>query len=321
MCFTRTKSSRASTTSRRASPEILLGQFALFESEAKRLMEAQLALPAYEMVLKCSHTFNLLDAARHQRNGARRIHRPHPQSGARRRRELRSRERLGFSMAGMAANREARMMGRASLLVELQTEELPPKALKSLATAFASGIEAGLYARHFLTPDSRVSAFGTPRRLAVHITNVAVRSADQPFKQKLMPLAVARDAAKNWTQAFLKKLEGTGREHLARIPLGKNEGPDTLVVEHDGKADSIFLHGVTAGQPLHLALQAALDDTLAGLPIPKMMSYQLADGQTTVQFVRPATDWSRSTATPSCRSMRSGSPPALARSVIASCVG
>ncbi len=179
-------------------------------------------------------------------------------------------------------------MGRASLLVELQTEELPPKALKSLATAFASGIEAGLYARHFLAADTHVTAFGTPRRLAVHMTNVAVRSADQPFRQKLMPLAVARDAAKNWTQAFLKKLEGTGREHLARIPLGKNEGPDTLVVEHDGKADAIFLHGVTAGQPLHVALQAALDDTLAGLPIPKMMSYQLADGQTTVQFVRPA---------------------------------
>ncbi len=179
-------------------------------------------------------------------------------------------------------------MARASLLVELQTEELPPRALKSLATAFAAGIEAGLYARHFLTADSRVSAFGTPRRLAVHITHVAVRSADQPFKQKLMPLAVARDAARNWTQAFLKKLEGIGREHLARVPLGKNEGPDTLVVEHDGKADAIFLHGVNAGQPLHVALQVALDDTLAGLPIPKVMSYQLADGHTTVQFVRPA---------------------------------
>ena len=43
-------------------PAMLLGQFGLFELEAKRLMDAQLALPAYEMVLKCSHTFNLLDA-------------------------------------------------------------------------------------------------------------------------------------------------------------------------------------------------------------------------------------------------------------------
>ena len=105
-----------------------------------------------------------------------------------------SRERLGFPMAGTVANPARPRDGSASLLVELQTEELPPRALKSLATAFAAGIEAGLHAHHFLTADSRVSPFGTPRRLAVHITHVAVRSADQPFKQKLMPLAVARDA-------------------------------------------------------------------------------------------------------------------------------
>ena len=102
-----------------------------------------------------------------------------------------------------------------------------------------------------------------------------------------MPLAVARDAARNWTQAFLKKLEGLGRGHLAALPVGASEGPDSLVVENDGKAESIFLHSITAGQNLHEALQAALDETIAGLPIPKVMSYQLADGVTTVQFVRP----------------------------------
>ncbi|HQR55497.1 MAG TPA: glycine--tRNA ligase subunit beta [Burkholderiaceae bacterium] len=177
---------------------------------------------------------------------------------------------------------------RASLLVELHTEELPPRALRALSEAFATGIEAGLYSRHFLAPDSRVTAFGTPRRLAVHITEVARRSADQPFKQKLMPLAVARDAARNWTQAFLKKLEGLGRGHLAALPVGSSEGPDALIVENDGKAESIYLHSIAAGQNLHVALQAALDETLAGLPIPKVMSYQLADGVTTVQFVRPA---------------------------------
>lgn len=177
---------------------------------------------------------------------------------------------------------------RASLLVELQTEELPPRALKALSEAFATGIEAGLYSRQFLGPESRVTAFGSPRRLAVHITSVARRSADQPFRQKLMPLAVARDAARNWTQAFLKKLEGIGRGHLAALPVGTSEGSDSLVVEHDGKADAVFLHGITAGQKLHEALQATLDETIAGLPIPKVMSYQLADGATTVHFVRPA---------------------------------
>ena len=179
-------------------------------------------------------------------------------------------------------------MPTVSLLVELHTEELPPRALKSLSEAFATGIEANLYSRQFLTPESRVTAFGAPRRLAVHITSVKARSADQPFRQKLMPLAVARDAARNWTQAFLKKLEGLGRGHLAQVPIGSSGGADSLVVENDGKAEAIFLHGITAGQNLHVGLQAALDEMIAGLPIPKVMSYQLADGSTTVQFVRPA---------------------------------
>ena len=126
-------------------------------------------------------------------------------------------------------------MTTASLLVELHTEELPPRALKSLSEAFATGIEANLYSRQFLTPESRVTAFGAPRRLAVHITSVKARSADQPFRQKLMPLAVARDAARNWTQAFLKKLEGLGRGHLAQVPIGSSSGEDSLVVESDGK--------------------------------------------------------------------------------------
>ena len=104
---------------------------------------------------------------------------------------------------------------RQSLLVELNTEELPPKALKSLSESFASGIARGLRERHLLADDSVTTAFAAPRRLAVHITHVLPRSPDKPFKQKLMPLAVARDAASNWTHAFLKKLESIGRRHIA----------------------------------------------------------------------------------------------------------
>ena len=177
---------------------------------------------------------------------------------------------------------------KQSLLVELNTEELPPKALKSLSEAFASGLAKGLRDRQFLSDDSVVTAFGAPRRLAVHITHVLDRSPDKPFRQKLMPLAVARDAASNWTQAFLKKLESLGRRHMASVPVGTQDGPDCLVVESDGKADSVFLQAVQPGQSLLVALQSALEEALAALPIPKVMSYQLEDGTTTVQFVRPA---------------------------------
>jgi glycyl-tRNA synthetase beta chain len=179
-------------------------------------------------------------------------------------------------------------MTAASLLVELQTEELPPKALKPLAQAFAAGLEKGLRTRGFLTPESVATAFVSPRRLAVHISAVAARSEDKPFKQKLMPLSVAQDKTKNWTAAFLKKLEGLGRSNLAKVSIGSHDGPDALTVESDGKADAVFLQSIAAGQALPSALQGALDEALAGLPIPKVMSYQLADGKTTVQFVRPA---------------------------------
>jgi glycyl-tRNA synthetase beta chain len=177
-------------------------------------------------------------------------------------------------------------MATASLLVELNTEELPPKALKALAEAFAAGIEKGLRARSFLGPDSRATAFGAPRRLAVHVTDVADRSPDQAFRQKLMPVNVALAGGKP-TPALRKKLAAIGREHLAdRWPDAK-DGADALSVESDGKSDAVFLQGLSRGSALQAALQSALDDTIASLPIPKVMSYQLGDGTTTVQFVRP----------------------------------
>jgi glycyl-tRNA synthetase beta chain len=165
-----------------------------------------------------------------------------------------------------------------SLLVELHTEELPPKALQALAQAFAEGIEKGLRARHFLAPDSALSVFGAPRRLAVRITEVAPRSADQPFRQKLLPAAIGLDKLGNATAALLKKLTA----------LGGSLDPATLQRESDGKQEVLVYAGTKPGESLVTALQAALDETLARLPIPKVMSYQLADGETTVQFVRPA---------------------------------
>ena len=68
--------------------EALFRHFGDYEAQAKLLMEKQLALPAYEQVLKAAHTFNLLDARRHQRHRARGLHRAHPQSRAQRGAEL-----------------------------------------------------------------------------------------------------------------------------------------------------------------------------------------------------------------------------------------
>ena len=182
----------------------------------------------------------------------------------------------------------------ASLLIELNTEELPPKALRALSDAFAAGIDKGLRARELLEPSSQATAYGAPRRLAVHISQVRAAAPDQPFRQKLMPRAVALDESGKPTPALRKKLASIGREALADRWPGPADAADTnpdadrLVLEQDGKTEAMFLTGVAAGSALQAGLQAALDEALARLPIPKMMSYQLADGRTTVQFARPA---------------------------------
>ncbi len=168
-------------------------------------------------------------------------------------------------------------MSSASLLIELHTEELPPKALPMLAAAFAAGIERGLRANNFLSPASVVTSYGSPRRLAVHVTQVVDAAPDRPFRQRLLPVAIGLDKLGNATAALLKKLTS----------LGATIDPASLKRESDGKQDVLVYEGVHGGVSLALGLQSILDDAIAQLPVPKMMNYQLADGTTTVQFVRP----------------------------------
>ncbi len=165
-----------------------------------------------------------------------------------------------------------------NLLIELFVEELPPKALKKLGESFAATLAAKLKASG-LVDDTTVTAYASPRRLAVHVTNVAARAADKPVQQKLMPVAVGLDASGNATPALLKKLVAVGAGETAVSQLKR---------AMDGKAEALFLDTVVPGATLQEGLQAALEAALAALPIPKVMSYQLQDGWTSVNFVRPA---------------------------------
>src|SRR5258708_5873461 len=176
----------------------------------------------------------------------------------------------------------------ANLLVELFTEELPPKALRQLGVAFAMGVFEGLKSRGLLDATSKPKAFATPRRLGVYIYAVLPKAFDRPVEQKLMPVAVARKDGIGWSDALRKKLAAMGREQLADAPVNTKIGPDSLAIKADGKTESVFLRSIAPGQLLDRALSDALEETIAKLPIPKVMSYQLADGTTTVKFVRPA---------------------------------
>jgi glycyl-tRNA synthetase beta chain len=166
-----------------------------------------------------------------------------------------------------------------SLLVELFVEELPPKALRKLGEAFAQTLAAGLKAQGLTSEHSTATAFATPRRLAVHLSAVLPQAADRAVTHKLMPVSVALDASGAPTPALLKKLATVGAD-AGVVPQ--------LERRPDGKAEALFWSTTVRGALLADGLQAALDETLAKLPIPKVMSYQLADGWTSVDFVRPA---------------------------------
>ena len=179
-------------------------------------------------------------------------------------------------------------MTTQNLLVELFVEELPPKVLKNLGDAFASVLAEQLKALGLATPASAVTAFASPRRLAAHVTAVAGKAADKAVQQKLMPVTVGLDASGNATPALLKKLQALGADlsDPAAAVAALKRAPD-------GKAEALFYDSVVPGATLEEGLQKALLESIAKLPIPKVMSYQLESdcelpGWTSVNFVRPA---------------------------------
>lgn len=170
-------------------------------------------------------------------------------------------------------------MTTKNLLVELFVEELPPKALKKLGEAFAALLADGLRGQGLLDDPAAITSFASPRRLAAHICAVRTQADDKAVSQKLMPVSVGLSPEGQATPALLKKLASLGAEATSVSQL-KRQG--------EGKAEALFFDSRIKGVLLVDGLQKALTDTLAKLPIPKVMQYQLADGWTSVSFVRPA---------------------------------
>ncbi len=167
----------------------------------------------------------------------------------------------------------------SNLLVELLVEELPPKSLNILGESFAAGLTESLRSQGLLGQAAVSTALATPRRLALHLSEVLSQAPDKAVRQKLMPVAVGLDATGQPTPALLKKLAASGADAGVALKLER---------ALDGKAETLFWPRVMPGVTLAQGLQLALTDTLAQLPIPKLMRYQLSDGWDSVQFVRPA---------------------------------
>lgn len=163
----------------------------------------------------------------------------------------------------------------APLLVELFTEELPPRALKRLGDAFCEGIVEGLRSRGLVAEGVRVDGFATPRRLAARVAAVAALAPDRSVEVKGPSVKVGLDAAGVPTQALLKW-------------AAKQSAPiESLTRASDGKQECFWYRSTVRGESLDAVIDAVIEHALSKLPIPKAMQYQLADGRTTVSFVRP----------------------------------
>ena len=152
----------------------------------------------------------------------------------------------------------------ASLLVELLTEELPPKSLKELSQAFANNLLLELQRERFLSDRSAARAFATPRRLAVLISGVQDRSPDS--ERDLHGPAVGAPA---------QAVAGFARKSGVAI--------ESLRTAQTPKGQVYVAHVITEGRALVDVLAAKVDAALKALPIPKLMRW--GDGE--AQFVRP----------------------------------
>jgi len=170
-------------------------------------------------------------------------------------------------------------MRTQSLLIELLVEELPPKALARLSSAFAQTLTQELIRQGLAQAEVQPNAFATPRRLAVRIPEVSEQAADREVSHKLMPVSVGIDAQGQPTPALTKKLAALGAPEVAVSQLQRRP---------DGKSQTLYLDRLVPGVALQEGVAQALETTIAQLPIPKVMSYQLDDGWTSVKFVRPA---------------------------------
>jgi glycyl-tRNA synthetase beta chain len=169
------------------------------------------------------------------------------------------------------------------LLIELLVEELPPKALAKLDQAFSQVLFEELKKQDLLVSNAHFESFATPRRLAVLVHGVLNEAPAKALEQKLMPKSVGVTPEGGASAALTKKLNSLGLGHL---------GLDELLVISDGKAEQLWVKTTQSGVSLDHGAQKALNEAIAKLPIPKVMSYQLHQGcelpgWSSVNFVRP----------------------------------
>ncbi|HEB82240.1 MAG TPA: glycine--tRNA ligase subunit beta [Gammaproteobacteria bacterium] len=160
-------------------------------------------------------------------------------------------------------------MKHDDLLIELGTEELPPKALKKLSEAFAGGIVDGLKKAGFEVGE--YETFAAPRRLAVLVKALADAQPDRDVERKGPSLKAAYDADGKPTKALVGFARSCGVE------------PEQLQQQETDKGVWLVFRATEKGQPLSALIEDIINQSLHRLPIPKRMRW----GSSDVEFVRP----------------------------------
>jgi glycyl-tRNA synthetase beta chain len=155
------------------------------------------------------------------------------------------------------------------LLIELGTEELPPKALKKLSMAFTQGIVEGLQKAGFEI--NEVESFAAPRRLAVLIRSLAASQPDREIERKGPSLQAAYDDDGKATKAVIGFARSCGVE------------VDALQQQETDKGAWLLFKATEKGQALAEIIEDIINQALARLPIPKRMRW----GSNDAEFVRP----------------------------------
>lgn len=158
---------------------------------------------------------------------------------------------------------------RQDFLVEIGTEELPPKALRTLELALGEALRAGLAERGLAHRGLRT--FATPRRLAVSVRGLDVRERDQAVVKRGPPASAARDASGAWSRA------------ATAFAASNGVAPEALEKRAEGKGEFLYFVGTRSGAETASLLPAMVGTALASLPIPRMMRW----GAGNAEFVRP----------------------------------
>jgi glycyl-tRNA synthetase beta chain len=169
------------------------------------------------------------------------------------------------------ATKKSKIGGTETLLVELLTEELPPKTLRALSEAFGATLAEDLRQDDFLEPESEARVFATPRRLAVQITCVRGQAPDKPVELSGPSVKVGLDASGNPTPALL----GFARKY--GVDVAK------LVRRQTPKGEFFFHRDLAKGGHLDTNLEVKVQAALNDLPVPKIMRW----GEGNAEFVRP----------------------------------